>query len=132
MKMQHHLDDIKLLGKFCKHNPDLVFVAFGMNDARRGGGSDRYKATCQKIINALLADNPKVEIVLVANMLPNEEFSPHKGHFANRAKLNELADEYKTVVEADVMSVTEEILKTKKFADICGNNLNFEYLHDHF
>lgn len=117
--------------KVNSHNPDLVFVAFGMNDARRGGGSDRYKATCQKIIKALRTHNPKVEIVLVANMLPNEEFSPHKFHFANKAKLEELANEYKAVVVADVMSVTEEILKTKKFADICGNNLNHpnDFIH---
>ncbi|MBT3296985.1 MAG: hypothetical protein HN919_09675 [Verrucomicrobia bacterium] len=71
------------------------------------------------------------EIILVANMLPNEEFKPQSAHFENRERLLELAAERDGVVVADVMSVTAEMLKRKKFADISGNNLNHpnDFLH---
>ena len=118
-----------------KHNPDLAIIAFGMNDAgRRGSHTDRadnYKKNIKFIIDGLRKNNPNVEIVLVGNMLPNSEFKPHEGHFENRKRLLELADEYDGIVVADVMSVTQEILKKKKFADISGNHLNHpnDWLH---
>jgi len=70
-------------------------------------------------------------VILVANMLPNPEFKPHAGHFENRTRLVKLCGEYDRVALADVMTVTEAILKRKKFSDISGNNLNHpnDFLH---
>ena len=117
--------------KLTAHNPDLAIIAFGMNDAGRGGHSDRYKKNVAQIIAGLRAHDPATEIILVANMLPNEEFKPQSAHFENRERLLELAAEGDGVVVADVMSVTAEMLKRKKFADISGNNLNHpnDFIH---
>jgi len=117
------------------HNPDLAIIAFGMNDAGARGDhaarADNYKKRISAMIEGLRKHNPKVELVLVANMLPNTEFKPHEGHYENRDRLLQLAREYEGVVVADVMAVTEEILKRKSFADISGNHLNHpnDWLH---
>ena len=119
------------VGKVLEQKPDLVMVAFGMNDGRRPGGEQRYEDNIRKLILALRKERPNLEIVLVANMLPNIEFSDHKGHFANRDRLLKLEKEFDHIALADVMSVTEEILKRKKFADICGNHVNHpnDFIH---
>ncbi len=69
--------------------------------------------------------------ILVANMLPNPEFKPHAGHFENRRRLYKLEGEFERIAVADVMAVTEALLRRKKFADISGNNLNHpnDFLH---
>ena len=117
--------------KVLELKPDFVMIAFGMNDGRRPGGEQGYEDNIRKLIKTLRQDQPKLEIVLVANMLPNIEFSDHKGHFANRDRLFKIEKEFDHIAVADVMSVTEEILKRKKFADICGNHVNHpnDFIH---
>jgi lysophospholipase L1-like esterase len=116
------------------HQPDLLIIAFGMNDAGRRGDhnerSQKYKAAISQLIAKVRAQRD-TEVILVANMLPNREFKPHEGHFENRARLRELQQELEHVALADVMSITEEILKRKNYADISGNHLNHpnDWLH---
>lgn len=109
------------------HKPDLLIIAFGMNDAgRRGDHYERslnYKEAIAQLISNVRAEK-ETEIILVSNMLPNSEFKPHEGHFQNLARLRELHQELENVALADVMSITEEILKRKTYADISGNHLN--------
>ena len=125
---------LKQLERIKEHKPDLVMFAFGMNDAGKQNHqekSDRYESSIRALIEGLRKDNPKTEFVLVANMLPNPEFKPWDGHFENRRRLLKIAGEQEGVVVADVMAMTEEMLKYKKFADISGNNLNHpnDFLH---
>jgi lysophospholipase L1-like esterase len=122
------VNQLKQLNGF---NPHLVMIAFGMNDGRKPGKSDAYEKNIRAIVDGLRQHNPKVEIVLVANMLPNEEFSPHSGHFENRDVLIRIAGETERVAVADVMSVTQAMLERKKFADICGNHVNHpnDFIH---
>ena len=112
-------------------SPDLVMIAFGMNDGRNPGHSEAYDKNIRSMIASLRERYPDIEIVLVANMLPNEEFSPHEGHFANLEVLRKVAGELDKVALADVMSVTAAMLERKKFADICGNHVNHpnDFIH---
>ncbi len=112
-------------------SPDLVMIAFGMNDGRKPGNTAGYEKNIRTMITRLRGKHPEVEIVLVANMLPNEEFSPHEGHFANLEALNRVAGDFDKVAVADVMSVTAAMLERKKFADICGNHVNHpnDFIH---
>ncbi|PXA05222.1 hypothetical protein DDZ13_04475 [Coraliomargarita sinensis] len=121
----------KHLPEVIRHSPDLVMIAFGMNDGRRPGKEAVYEKQVRAIIEGLRDGLPEVEIMLVANMLPNEEFSPHSGHLANRKVLYKLAAEYEKIAVADVMAVTQAMLKRKKFADLCGNGVNHpnDFLH---
>jgi len=122
------------MAKLTETNPDLAIIAFGMNDAGRlnhQGRNDGYEKNTRGIIEGLRKDNPKIDIILVANMLPNKDFKPYIGHFGNRDRLYKLAKEFDRIAVADVMAVTEELLKRKKFSDISGNNLNHpnDFLH---
>jgi lysophospholipase L1-like esterase len=122
------------MAKLTATHPDLAIIAFGMNDAGRlnhQARNDSYEKNTRGIIEGLRKHNPKVDIILVANMLPNKDFKPYVGHFGNRERLYKLAKEFDRVVVADVMAVTEEMLKRKKFSDISGNNLNHpnDFLH---
>ncbi len=122
------------LERVYEHNPDLVVIAFGMNDAARKNfeaASDNYERNINELIEKLRIHNPSIEIILVANMLPNNDFKPHEGHFCNRKRLYKLALEHKNIAVADVMALTEFLLIRKKFSDISGNNLNHpnDFLH---
>jgi len=125
---------LKQLDAINSHNPDLVIIAFGMNDAGKlnhQAKSERYEESIRGIIDGVRAENPEAEFILVTNMLPNPEFKPHDGHWMNRDRLLKIAADTKGVAIADVMKVTEAMLKRKKFADISGNNLNRpnDFLH---
>lgn len=111
--------------------PTLVMIAFGMNDGGKAGSTPSYEKNIRAIIASLREDNARAEIVLVANMLPNEEFRAHPTHFENRDALNRIASDLESVAVADVMSVTEAMLERKKFADICGNHVNHpnDFIH---
>jgi len=121
---------LKQMPRLVASNPDLAIIAFGMNDAREGK-SDKYEENLRHLIAGLRQQYPRVDVILVANMLSNPEFRAWPAHFENRQRLFKLAGEFERVVVADVMAVTEEILKRKKFADISGNNLNHpnDFLH---
>jgi len=116
------------------HQPDLVIIAFGMNDAGRNNhqkNSEHYEASIRGVITGVRHENPRAEFILVANMLPNSKFKPHEGHWMNREKLLGICDDTAGVAIADVMKVTEAILERKKFSDISGNHLNHpnDFLH---
>lgn len=105
------------------HEPDLLFIAFGMNDALIPTAD--YKANIESIINSVRATNPDCDIVLVGTMLPNEEIS---GVYGNQIKfvdeLNAIAEEYSNVIVADVTNVHKSLLETKLYRDMTGNNVN--------
>lgn len=50
-----------------------------MNDGRKRSKADAYTENTRAIINAVRAQNPEAEIMLVANMLSHEESSSHRG-----------------------------------------------------
>jgi lysophospholipase L1-like esterase len=104
-----------------KHNPDLLVLAFGMNDA--GTPPQTYKQQIQQIIDSVLADNPDCEIILVATMLPNEEV---QGFYGNQYKF---ADELKSMTKegialCDMTEFHSALLKYKRYYDMTGNNVN--------
>lgn len=104
-----------------KHKPDLMVLAFGMNDASTA--PQAYKNQIQQIVDKVLSDNPNCEVILVATMLPNEEA---EGFFGNQVKF---ADELKSltkegIVLCDMTEFHSILLKYKKYSDMTGNNIN--------
>lgn len=100
---------------------DLCLLGFGMND---GGGVPvaQYIANTKKTMELIRAENPDVEFILIASFLPNgnwRSLSPMNGYLA---ALKEL--ESKTVAVADVWSMHEYFLKTKRYCDMTGNHVN--------
>ncbi len=107
-------------------NPDLLILAFGMNDGVAGGFSvEQYKTNTQAIIDGVRKTCPETEIMLVSPMLPNAEVANvFVNQYAYLAALNELAAENESVAVADVTTACFEMLSVKKFRDFSANNVN--------
>ncbi len=101
--------------------PDLFIIAFGMNDAN-ATSAESYIANIKKIMAVVSAENPETEFILVASMMRNENWRPMELMRGYLPALKNLESEH--VAVADVWSVSEHILKTKRYCDISGNHIN--------
>ena len=106
--------------------PDLVILAWGMNDSSGGEGRpvQDFIADIQGQMEAIRKQQPKAEFILVCSMLPNEEC-----HWANPKVILAYRDALKKlqgpgVAIADVTSVWAELLKRKTYLDFTGNGVN--------
>ena len=107
---------LKMVPKVTEEKPDLVLLAFGMND---GGG---FEEKMLKLRDDVIAANPEADIVLVAPMTMNPLFAGADG-FVKKAKiLGKMV--IANVAVADVTTPWLEILKKKPFSDLSGNNVN--------
>ena len=115
---------VKTAPRAADEDPDLVLIAFGMNDAGRAIPAADYAQNIQKMMDVIRQKRPDTEFILVTTMIGNAEWaqltSPLFGEY--RDALARLAGP--GVAIADVTSVWAEILKTKKFLDFTGNGLN--------
>jgi lysophospholipase L1-like esterase len=104
-------------------NPDLVIVAFGMNDAGYAE-AEHYAANIESIRSSVRQAVPKAEFVLVAPMLPNPEWDyPVLSRFpAYRDALARLSGSGTTL--ADLTTVWTRILRRKGWFDLAGNGFN--------
>lgn len=103
--------------------PDLVMLAFGMNDSPKVS-PNAYSNNVQAIMNNVKAALPDTEFILVSSSLPNPEWQSKKGpmllNYANKLK----ALTGPGVAIADVTAVWSQILKQKRYVQISGNGLN--------
>lgn len=112
-----HVDDL-----INKHSPDLVLIAFGMNDGTGKVTPEKFKANIQSMISQVRAKKPDTEFILVSTMLPNPE-----SRFVGTQK--DFLPALKTLLGpgialADLTQIHEELLKKKKYQDMTGNNIN--------
>jgi acyl-CoA thioesterase I len=103
--------------------PDLVMVAFGMNDASYAG-ADEYMAHVSSLLTRIRADVPHVEFVLVSPMLPTPEcdWLVHSRFGEYRDALAALAGE--GVALADVTTLWTELVARKDPHHLSGNGSN--------
>lgn len=106
--------------------PDLLILAFGMNDGVAGGfTAEEYKNNMQAIIDGVRENCPDTEIMLVSPMLPNAEIANMLvNQYAYVNALNALAEANENVAVADVGTACLEMLSVKKFRDFSANNIN--------
>lgn len=106
-------------------DPDLVVLAFGMNDVG-GMSTETYKQNTEAMIQALRVAKPDVGVILVAEFSPNPDWAgAHYNRRAkNRAALHDLYSQYENIAFVDVGAVSRRIVERKKFMDISGNNIN--------
>src|SRR5690606_7814638 len=104
--------------------PDLVFIAFGMNDASQRRPPEEYKANTQQIMETIRAANADAEFVLGAGMTGNADWK-HSAPELYPAYRDALAEHKgEGVAVADVTSVWLDMLKRKRFTDLTGNGVN--------
>jgi len=107
---------VEMVPKVTAEKPDLVLLAFGMND---GGG---YEKKMTKMRDEVRAQNPEADIVLVSPMTMNPRFAGADGFLGKAKFLGGLVME--NVALANVTKPWIEVLKKKNFSDISGNNVN--------
>jgi lysophospholipase L1-like esterase len=107
---------VQMVPKVTEQKPDLVILAFGMNN---GGG---FEQKMLKMRDDVMAANPDADIVLVACMTMNPRFANADGFVGMARTLGKMVTT--NVALADVATPWIEILKKKNFSDISGNNVN--------
>ena len=106
-----------------KWKPDLVILAFGMNDSA-GRSTKDYKANTQQVIEKIRAELPEAEFILVASMLGNRDWTAlrHEVFPQYRDALAELCEP--GIALADLTSIWTAFLELKKDWDQTGNGVN--------
>jgi acyl-CoA thioesterase-1 len=114
------VEDADRLGAF---GPDLVLIAFGMNDAGYCEPAD-FSESIATIIERVRLQSPNAEFVLVSSMLPNEEWEyPAMARFpAYRDRLASLCGS--GIVLADMTALWTGLLARKRCLDLLGNGIN--------
>jgi acyl-CoA thioesterase I len=103
--------------------PDLVIIAFGMNDSAGVSVAD-YRKNTAAMIAKIRKSLPQTEFILVATMLGNRDWPRLKQErFPEfRDALAELCEP--GVALADLTTTWSEFLKRKKDWDLTGNGVN--------
>lgn len=104
------------------HHPDLVIIAFGMNDGTGRMDPQVFKANIQAMMEQTRKSNPKTEFVLVSTTMPNPESEFTGTQEAFTAVLETLTAS--GVVLVDMTAVHQALLQHKSFQDMTGNNIN--------
>ena len=111
------------IDKVLAAKPDLVIVAFGMNDSA-GRPAASYKDNIAGVIAAVREKLPECEFILVATMLGNPDWTRLKQELFGeyRQALLELAGP--GVAVADLTTIWEGFLERKRDWDQTGNGVN--------
>jgi lysophospholipase L1-like esterase len=111
------------VGKVIEAKPDLVLIAFGMNDSA-GCPAAHYQANIEGIVDAVRKARPDAEFILVATMLGNKDWTVlHQELFPQyRDALAKLCGP--GIALGDMSSIWAELLKQKKDWDMTGNGVN--------
>jgi lysophospholipase L1-like esterase len=103
--------------------PDLVIVAFGMNDAAYAG-DDEFAANISTLLDGVRAGHPSAEFLLVSPMLPTRACTwVDPSRFAGyQERLRALGGD--GVAFVDMTRLWSEIGQLKTTDDLSGNGLN--------
>ena len=104
-------------------HPDLMFLAFGMNDGWLS--PDGYAKKTKTIIDRFLEGCPDAEVAAVATMLPHSRVAGfYCAQELQQDALYELCSEYDNVGVIPVTSMHRALLEKKRYYDMTGNNVN--------
>ena len=114
---------LNAIDKVVEPNPDLVIIAFGMNDSA-GRPADEYHANTEAVMAKIRERLPEVEFILVASMLGNPDwvrlqqplFPQYRDALRSLSKPG--------VAIADLTSIWTEFLQLKRDWDQTGNGVN--------
>lgn len=110
------------LNAVASHHPDLVVIAFGMNDGTGRMDPEEFKKNIASIMQQTREINPSVEFILVSTMLANPESTFVGTQRDFKRVLEELTGSGCVLV--DMTSVHDELLQFKSYQDMTGNNIN--------
>jgi len=111
------------LDKLLAEKPNLIIVAYGMNDVGRRDPK-WYGHQTRTILDRIRAADPEIEVILVSSMLGHNEWvhTPREMFAKYRDELTSLTGP--GVALADVTAIWDLLLKNKHDLDLTGNGLN--------
>ncbi len=114
---------LTMIEKVVEPKPDLVIIAFGMNDSS-GRSAAEYKANTQLAIEQIREQLSDTEFILVASMRGNPDWTLLKQELfpQYRDALAELCEP--GIALADLTAIWTEFLKRKPDRDFTGNGVN--------
>ena len=114
---------LQVAGDIANERPDLIVIAYGMNDAS-SGDVEGFIDNISRIVESTHKDNPEAEYILVAPMLGNPEWenTPTEVFLSFRDALKSLCKGY--VALADMTQMWTDLLKIKSYHDLTGNGVN--------
>jgi lysophospholipase L1-like esterase len=128
---------VSKLPEICAEKPDLVIIAFGMNDGC-SMAPNTYIANINNMVSTINKNCPDACIVVVGTCLPNEEFAWNPGgesalkyHIDYIDYLKEAEPNWKNAAHADVTTTNIELYERKVYQDLAGSNSNHpnDYMH---
>lgn len=121
---------VRDLDNLLKGKPDLVIIAYGMNDVG-GRNPAAFKASIAGMLKRIKKANPATEVILVASMIGNPDWAatPLEMFPKYRDALASLTGP--GVVLADLTAVWQQLLKRKRYSDMTGNGVNHPNDHGH-
>lgn len=113
--------------RVAQYDPDLVILAFGMNDGSKT--VEEFVENTRRVIGIVREKKPECEFLLVATSLPNPILTDPKARFwshqeEHMAALSEIANDTEGVALADIGSVHRYMMERKRFIDMTSNNVN--------
>ena len=125
------------LDEICGENPDLVIIAFGMNDGC-GIDPETYTANINKMVSTIAERCPDACTVVVGTCLPNDLLAWGPGgisllryHTDYIEYLRRAEQSWTRAAHADVTTVNLEMFRRKVYQDVAGSNSNHpnDYMH---
>jgi acyl-CoA thioesterase-1 len=114
----------RLEEKVLTRNPDLVLVAFGMNDHNIGGTPlPAFKENLKQIISRI-REKTGAEVILLSTFPPHPDWHFGSHQMEKYAEATVESAKENGVAYADVFSVWEKVLKRKDASSLLGNNIN--------
>ncbi len=122
------------------HAPDLLVLAFGMNDGTWSKDEREFEQNIRAIVEAVRGVLPETEIILVSSVLANPEpcmkfengtLVPFAGIQAKYPPiLQKLAEEY-AFSFVNMTAFHAQLLERKRYYEMTGNNVNHpnDFLH---
>ncbi len=130
IKNGYYYEGVKEQDSVISHDPDLVFIEFGVNDGMNlssshpsvSGAKSDYKNAIDQMICDLKDYNPDCEIVLVSPFYPNIYCHYMEYFEAYEEALFELQDAYDGVAVADLTALMRDLLEFKTYTCFNGDN----------
>jgi hypothetical protein len=114
---------VKDIDNLLKDKPDLVIIAYGMNDVG-GRNPEGFKSSIATMLRRIKEANAATEVILVASMMGNPDWAATPPEMFPRYRDALASLEGPGVVLADLTTVWQKLLERKRFVDMTGNGVN--------
>ena len=110
---------LKQLDRVIAEKPDLVIIAFGMNDPV---SFEQFQRTNLEILTHLQKEIPQTDMIFVSGMNNNPDWRDPTKIPGFREALKDIIRP--NIILADITTPWEKLLTRKNFSDLSGNNVN--------